>query len=118
MCEPSPSMAIRTALMAVLAAMALRSMHGICTNPPTGSQVRPKLCSMPISAAFSTCSGVPPTTAASPAAAIEQAEPTSPWQPTSAPEIEALRLNRYPMAPAVSRNVTTPCSLALSTKCQ
>ena len=30
-----------------------------------------------------------PSTAARPAAAIEQAAPTSPWQPTSAPEIEA-----------------------------
>ena len=47
---------------------------------------------MPISAAFSTCSGVPPMTSASAAAAIEQAEPTSPWQPTSAPEIEAFSL--------------------------
>jgi len=27
-----------------------------------------------------------------PAAAIEQATPTSPWQPISAPEMEALRL--------------------------
>ena len=40
---------------------------------------------MPISAAFSTCSGVPPITAASAPAAMEQATPTSPWQPTSAP---------------------------------
>ena len=30
--------------------------------------------------------------ATSPAAAMEQATPTSPWQPISAPEIEALRL--------------------------
>ena len=51
---------------------------------------------MPISAAFSTCSGVPPRTSASPAAAIEQAEPTSPWQPTSAPEMEAFSLNSMP----------------------
>jgi hypothetical protein len=47
---------------------------------------------MPISAAFSTCSGVPPMTAAMAPAAIEHAEPTSPWQPTSAPEIEAVSL--------------------------
>ena len=47
----------------------------------------------PISAAFSTCFGVPPITAAvRPVAAIEQATPTSPWQPTSAPEIEAFSL--------------------------
>ena len=44
--------------------------------------------------------------------------PTSPWQPTSAPEIDALRLNRYPIAPAVSRKRTTPSSSAPSTKCQ
>ncbi len=37
----------------------------------------PRLCSIPISAAFSTCSGVPPSTAAIPAAAIERAEPIS-----------------------------------------
>ena len=49
--------AMRAALIAFTAAIALRSMHGICTRPPTGSQVRPRLCSMPISAAFSTCSG-------------------------------------------------------------
>ena len=45
-----------------------------------------------LAAAFSTCSGVPPITAQSAPAAIEQATPTSPWQPTSAPEMEALRL--------------------------
>ena len=67
-------------------AMALRSIQGICTSPPTGSQVRPRLCSMPISAAFSTCSTVPPSAAARPPAAMEQATPTSPWQPTSAPD--------------------------------
>ena len=47
---------------------------------------------MAISAAFSTCSGVPPMTSARPAAAIDDAEPTSPWQPTSAPEMEACSL--------------------------
>ena len=47
---------------------------------------------MPISAAFSTCALVPPRAATSPPAAIEQATPTSPWQPTSAPEIEAFSL--------------------------
>ncbi len=91
-CAPSPRSAMRAAVIALTAAMALRSMHGICTSPPTGSQVRPRLCSIAISAAFSTCSGVPPSTSASPPAAIEQAEPTSPWQPTSAPEIEAFSL--------------------------
>ncbi len=47
---------------------------------------------MPISAAFSTCAGVPPMTSHKAPAAIEQAEPTSPWQPTSAPLIEAFSL--------------------------
>ena len=103
MCEPSPRMAVRAAATAFTAAMALRSMQGIWTSPPTGSQVRPRLCSMPISAAFSTCRGVPPRTAARPAAAIEHAEPTSPWQPTSAPEIEAVFLKIMPIAAAVSR---------------
>ena len=71
---------------------------------------------MPISAAFSTCSGVPPITAARPAAAIEQATPTSPWQPTSAPEIDAFSLYRMPMAAAVSMKSTTPVSFAPGTK--
>ncbi|MCY1557417.1 hypothetical protein D9M68_942660 [compost metagenome] len=78
--------------MALTEATALRSMQGTWTSPPMGSQVRPRWCSMPISAAFSTCSGVPPMTCASAPAAIEQATPTSPWQPTSAPEIEAFSL--------------------------
>ena len=47
---------------------------------------------MPISAAFSICSLLPPSAAARPAAAIDEATPTSPWQPTSAPEIEAFSL--------------------------
>src|SRR4249920_944244 len=61
--------------MAFAAPTALRSMHGIWTSPPTGSHVSPRLCSMPISAAFSTCSGAPPMTSASPAAAMEQGHP-------------------------------------------
>jgi hypothetical protein len=79
---------------------------------PTGSHVSPRLCSMPISAAFSIWAGVPPIVAARPAAAIEHADPTSPWQPTSAPEIDAFALNSMPMAPAVRRNVTMPSSSA------
>ena len=83
---------MRAALMALMAAMALRSMQGTCTRPPIGSQVSPRLCSMAISAAFSACAGVPPMTSASAPAAIEQAEPTSPWQPTSAPLMDAFSL--------------------------
>src|SRR5690606_22897257 len=92
LCLPSPRSAMRAALIAFTEPMALRSMHGICTNPPIGSQVRPRLCSMPISAAFSTCDMLAPSAAARPPAAIEQATPTSPWQPTSAPLIEAFSL--------------------------
>src|SRR5690606_10074073 len=84
---PLPRNAIRAAVIALTEAIALRSMHGICTSPPIGSQVRPRLCSMAISAAFSTWLGVPPSTSVNPAAAIEHADPTSPWHPTSAPEI-------------------------------
>lgn len=54
----------------------------------------------------------PPSTAAMPPAAMEQADPTSPWHPTSAPEMDAFCLKIMPMAPAVSRNRMTPCSLA------
>ncbi|CAB4563711.1 unannotated protein [freshwater metagenome] len=83
--------------------MAFLSMQGSWTKPPTGSQVRPRLCSIAISAAFSICSLVPPSTAVIPAAAIEQADPTSPWQPASAPEIDAFNLYSAPIAPAVSK---------------
>ena len=41
-----------------------------------------------------------------------QATPTSPWQPTSAPEIEAFILNSAPIAAAVSRNVAQPSGVA------
>ena len=47
---------------------------------------------------------MPPKTAHSPAAAIAAADPTSPWQPTSAPDIEALLLIKPPIAAAVSKN--------------
>jgi hypothetical protein len=50
------------------------------------------------------------------AAAMEQATPTSPWQPTSAPEIEAFSLYKKPIAAAVSRKSTMPASLAPCTK--
>ncbi len=45
-----------------------------------------------------------------PAAAIEQAAPISPWQPTSAPLMEASSLITTPIAPAVSRNRMIPSS--------
>ncbi|MCY1549594.1 hypothetical protein D9M68_857690 [compost metagenome] len=115
-CSPSPRSAICAALIAFTAAIALRSMHGTCTSPPTGSQVSPRLCSRPISAAFSSCAGVAPSTSARPAAAIAQAEPTSPWQPTSAPEIEAFFLHRMPTAAAPRKKLTTSSSLASGLK--
>ena len=78
LCEPSPRIARRAAFIAFTEPMALRSMQGICTKPATGSQVRPRLCSMPISAAFSICSLLPLSADTNPAAAMEQATPTSP----------------------------------------
>ena len=98
---------MRAALIALTAAIALRSMHGTCTRPATGSQVSPSECSIAISAAFSTCCGVPPSAWARPAAAIAEADPTSPWQPTSAPAMDAFVLISAPMAVAASRNSCT-----------
>lgn len=69
--------AIRAAFTAFTAAMALRSMHG--TGPVRRpGHVRPRLCSMAISAAMHTCAGLAPNSSARPAAAIEHATPTSP----------------------------------------
>src|SRR5471032_2456626 len=70
-------------------------------------------CSMPISAAFSICALLPPSAATKPAAAIAQATPTSPWQPISAPEIDALRLHSMPMAADVSMKSRTPATGSL-----
>ena len=47
-------------------------------RPATGSQVRPRWCSNPISAAYSIWWGLPPSNCAAPAAAMAQATPTSP----------------------------------------
>jgi hypothetical protein len=41
--------------------------------------------------------------AVSPPAAMEQATPTSPWQPTSAPLMDAFSLYRMPMAAEVRK---------------
>src|SRR5512140_3318131 len=38
---------------------------------------------------------------------MAQATPTSPWQPTSAPEMEALCFARFPINPAVASAYTT-----------
>ena len=67
-----------------------------------GSQVRPKWCSRAISAACSIESRLKPYTWAIIADAIEHAEPTSAWQPASAPEIDALNLIKLPNKPATA----------------
>jgi hypothetical protein len=54
---------MREACTALAAPMALRSMQGICTRPPMGSQVMPRLCSMAISAACSIWPSLPPSAA-------------------------------------------------------
>jgi hypothetical protein len=46
------------------------------------------------------------------------AEPTSPWQPTSAPDMDAFALKRCPIALAVKRTSTTPSSVASGTNRQ
>ena len=46
--------------------------------------------------------------ATNPPAAIEQATPISPWQPTSAPEIEALVRYNEQIAAAVVKNLIIP----------
>jgi hypothetical protein len=85
-------MARRAALMALTDPMALRSMQGICTRPADRVAGEAQI------VLHADLGGVldlligPASAATSPAAAIEQATPTSPWQPTSAPLIEALRL--------------------------
>ena len=63
---------------------------------------------MAISAAFSICCGVPPSTARGAPAAIAHAEPTSAWHPPSAPEIEAFFLTRLEIAAGVSRKRRMP----------
>ena len=107
-CCPLPRQASRAALTALTAPMALRSIQGTCTRPPTGSHVRPKLCSIPISAALRHLAGSPPKISANAEAAMAQAEPTSPWQPTSAPEMEAFCLIKLPIAVAFNKNLRAP----------
>jgi hypothetical protein len=74
--------------------------------------------SIPISAAFSTWRGEPPSISARPPAAMEQADPTSPWQPTSAPLMEAFSLKRLPIPAATSRKRMTPSSSGAGRKFQ
>ena len=55
------------------------------------------------SSAYRICEGVPPKSWQAAAAAMAQATPTSPWQPTSAPEIDELVLATLPNSPPVAR---------------
>ena len=54
-------------------------------------------------------------TAQSPAAAMAEAEPTSAWQPASAPEIEALNFTSPPIAAAVRKKSVSRASEAPGT---
>lgn len=106
-CTPSDDSARFALTTAFTEPTALRSMHGACTRPSTGSQVRPRLCSIAVSAACSITSGLPPMHAAKAPAAIEQLVPTSAMHPPSAALIVAPRLKSMPIAAAVKRKVRT-----------
>ena len=68
---------------------------------------------MAISAAFSICALLAPSTAAKPPAAMEHETPISPWQPISAADIEAFFLYNMPMPAAVSKNLMMLSSIAV-----
>jgi hypothetical protein len=77
---------------------------GIYAHPLIGSQVNPKLCSRPISAAIKTCLTEPSIQAVKPAAAIDVATPISAIQPPSAALMDARFLHSIPIAAAVNKN--------------
>lgn len=74
---PDKKFDILAAFIARIAATALRSMHGICTSPPIGSQVSPRWCSMAISAAYSIWRRSLPSSSDRADAAIAHAVPIS-----------------------------------------
>ena len=80
--------------------MAFRFWQGTSTRPPMGSHARPSRLPRAMEEALSACSGVPPSICASAAAAMAAAEPTSAWQPPSAPATLALRESSMPTAAA------------------
>ena len=102
------------ALIALTAPIALRSMHGICTSPPMGSGS----CRDDARARFRRRSRSARCWRREqpqrPAAAIAAAEPTSPWQPTSAPEMDAFILHSAPTAAATSRKVVQAVAFHLT----
>ena len=112
----SPSKAKYEAVMALIAPIEFLSIHGICTKPPIGSQVKPRWCSIAISAAIKTCPGLPPEISVKAAAAIADDTPTSAWQPPMAAEMVAFFLNKVPISPAVSIKRMTSSSLLSSVK--
>ena len=69
-----------------------------------GSHVMPRWCSMAISAAQSTCSGLPPRSSVRAPAAMAEDTPISAWHPPMAAEMVAPFLNRLPISPATRRN--------------
>ena len=71
-----PRIARRAALIALIAPIALRSMHGTCTKPPTGSQSVLNYAPCQFPQHFRRL-GQSPMYSARPAAAIEQATPTT-----------------------------------------
>ena len=80
-------------MTALTAPKALRSMQGTCTRPRDRVAGHAEVVLERDLGGVLDLGGLPPRTAQRPAAAIAEAEPTSPWQPTSAPEIEALCLD-------------------------
>ena len=102
-----PASAISALISAFIAPSALRFMHGHSTRPATGSHTRPITFFSAIAAALRHLSALPPSSSHSAAAAIAAAEPVSAWQPCSAPLMLAFAAIMLPIAPAVSRPLSS-----------
>ena len=105
-----PLSTLSALVRAFAAPAAFLDWQGTSTSPAIGSQTRPSIFDSAIDAASRLCCGVPPNIATAAAAAIAEAEPTSAWQPASAPATEALRISRQPIAPAVKSPLRTVAS--------
>ena len=81
-------------ISALEAPMAFRFWQGFSTRPPMGSQTRPRMLTMAKEAASMHCLGVPPKSSTAADAAMALAEPTSAWQPPSAPAVVAFLVIR------------------------
>ena len=111
--DPAAAGGARRRLRSAAVAAALGALlTGGCGHPGAGRA--PAAGPAPAPAA------VPAQPAAAPPAgraeALVRANETPPEQPTSAPEIEALSLNKMPTAAAVNKKRITPSSLACGTK--